>query len=83
MLHRRVARASKIVRTPGTAATAVDATSADVVAAEAVVTSVVMVAEAVAASADLAEISPLRSMLRLVLMRKIPPSPLQPRATYP
>ena len=58
-----------------------DATSADVVAA-AVAVIFAVIAEAVEAIAGQAAISPLRSLLPLVLMKKIPPSLLRPKGTY-
>jgi hypothetical protein len=79
----RAAHVTKIGHRADTAAvTEVVAISAVVVDAAAAVI-FAAIAEAAAASGDQAVISRLQSMLRLVLMKRVRPSPLRPRATYP
>jgi hypothetical protein len=79
----RAARVTKIAHRADTAAvTEVVAISAVVVDAAAAVI-FAAIAEAAAASGDQAAISRLQNMLRLALTKKVRPSPLRPRATYP
>jgi hypothetical protein len=79
----RAAHVTKIAHRADTAAaTEVVAISAVVVDAAAAVI-FAAIAEAVAASEDPAANSHLQNMLRLVLMKKVRPSPRRPRVTYP
>jgi hypothetical protein len=78
----RAAHVTKIAHRADTAATEVDAISAVVVDA-AVAVIFAAIAEAAAASGDPAANSRLQSMRRLVLMKKVRPSPLRPKVTYP